>query len=77
VETVRFLGPKNCALSIVEGNSDNGTFEILEALRKAMGSLGLEFHLRTSDIDLKNADRIEGLAALRNLALEPLVNNSS
>jgi alpha-1,3-mannosyltransferase len=77
VETVRFLGPENCALSIVEGNSDDGTFEILEALRKDMGSLGLEFHLQTSDIDPKNGDRIEALAGLRNLALEPLVNNSS
>ena len=77
METVRFLGPENCALSIVEGNSDDGTFEILEALRKDIGSLGLEFHLRTSDIDPKNGDRIEALADLRNLALEPLVNNSS
>ncbi len=77
VETVRFLGPDNCALSIVEGHSDDGTLEILEALRKDLGSLGLEFHLQTSDIDPRKGDRIEALAALRNLALEPLANNSS
>lgn len=77
VEAVRFLGPENCALSIVEGNSDDGTFEILEELRKDMGSLGLEFHLQTSDIDPKNGDRIKALASLRNLALEPLVSNPS
>lgn len=77
VETVRFLGPENCALSIVEGNSDDGTLEILEALRKDMKSLGLEFHLQISDIDPKIGDRIEALAGLRNSALEPLVNNSS
>lgn len=77
METVRFLGPENCALSIVEGNSDDGTFEILEALRKDMGSLGLEFYLQISDINPQNGDRIEALAGLRNLALEPLVDNSS
>jgi alpha-1,3-mannosyltransferase len=77
VETVRFLGPENCCLSIVEGNSDDGTLEILAALRKDMGSLGLQFHFQTSDIDPKNGDRIEALAALRNLALEPLINNPS
>lgn len=77
VEAVRFLGPENCALSIVEGHSDDGTLEILGALRKDMGSLGLEYHLKTSDIDPKNGDRIESLAALRNLALEPLLNNSN
>jgi alpha-1,3-mannosyltransferase len=77
VEAVRFLGPENCALSIVEGHSDDGTLEILGALRKDMESLGLEYHLQTSDIDPQNGDRIESLAALRNLALEPLVNNSN
>ena len=77
METVRFLGPENCALSIVEGHSDDGTLEILDALRKEMRSLGLEFHLQTSNIDPQNGDRIEALAALRNLALEPLLNNSS
>jgi alpha-1,3-mannosyltransferase len=77
LETVRFLGPENCALSVVEGHSDDGTGQILEALRNDMRSLGLEFHLQTSDIDPKNGDRIEGLAGLRNLALEPLLNNSN
>jgi len=77
VETVRFLGPENCALSIVEGHSDDGTSEVLEALREDMRNLGLEFHLHTSDIDPKQGDRIEGLSGLRNLALEPLVNNST
>ena len=73
VETVRFLGPESCTLSVVEGNSDDGTFDVLEALRKDMRNLGLEYHLQTSEIDPKQGDRIEGLAALRNLALEPLI----
>ncbi|KFY09676.1 hypothetical protein V492_05391 [Pseudogymnoascus sp. VKM F-4246] len=77
LETVRFLGPENCALSIVEGHSDDGTAEVLQAMRVDMENLGLEFHLQTSDIDPKQGDRIEGLAALRNLALEPLLSNST
>ncbi|KFY20266.1 hypothetical protein V491_03859 [Pseudogymnoascus sp. VKM F-3775] len=77
VETVRFLGPENCALSIVEGHSKDATPEVLEALREDMRSLGLEFHLHASDIDPMQGDRIEGLAGLRNLALEPLLKNSS
>lgn len=77
METVLFLGPENCALSIVEGHSADRTLEILEALHKEMGILGLEFHLYTSDIDSKYKDRIGALARLRNLALEPLVSNSS
>jgi alpha-1,3-mannosyltransferase len=77
LETVRFLGPENCVLSIVEGHSDDGTFDVLAALGKDMRSLGLEYHLQVSEIDPKQGDRIEGLAALRNLALEPLVNDSA
>lgn len=77
VETARFLGPENCVLSIVEGHSDDGTFDVLETLRKDMMSLGLEYHLQTSDIDPKQGDRIEALAALRNLALEPLTSDAA
>ncbi|KAF2469471.1 uncharacterized protein BDR25DRAFT_326269 [Lindgomyces ingoldianus] len=33
VEAIRFLGPENCVLSIVEGRSDDGTFEVLKELR--------------------------------------------
>ncbi|KFY92655.1 hypothetical protein V500_04105 [Pseudogymnoascus sp. VKM F-4518 (FW-2643)] len=77
VETVRFLGPENCALSIVEGHSKDGTPDVLEALREDIRILGLEFHLHTSDLDPMQGDRIEALAGLRNLALEPLTNNPS
>ena len=77
VEAIRFLGPEHCSLSIVEGNSNDGTLEVLAALRNDLESLGLEYHFQVSDIDPKVGDRIEGLAALRNLALEPLFNNPS
>ena len=33
VEAIKFLGPTSCALSIVKGNSKDGTAEILSALR--------------------------------------------
>lgn len=75
METVRFLGPENCALSIVEGNSDDGTLEILAALRANMSSLGLTYHIQHSDVNPKVGNRIEGLAALRNAALEPLLDS--
>jgi len=73
--TIRFLGPSNCALSIVEGNSDDGTPEILSALIPALTTLGLQYHLVSSPIDPSRDDRIPKLAALRNLALKPLLDN--
>lgn len=72
VETAKFLGPSRCALSIVEGNSDDGTLEILEALRPQLDQLGLTYFLQSSPIDPKEGDRIVKLAELRNLALAPL-----
>ena len=74
VEAIRYLGPKNCALSIVEGRSTDATFNILKALLAEMKALGADYHLTTSEIDPKNGemDRIEALALLRNMALAPL-----
>ena len=75
VETIRFLGPENCVLSIVEGRSDDGTFEVLHELRPSLQALGVKYVLQTSDINptAPGKDRIEALAALRNLALEDLL----
>jgi alpha-1,3-mannosyltransferase len=75
VETMRFLGPQNCVLSIIEGRSDDGTFEVLEELRSNLELLGIRYIFQSSDIDptAKGTDRIEGLAELRNLALIDLV----
>lgn len=78
VDTIRFLGPENCALSVVEGHSQDGTFEILDLLKAEIEKLGTTFYLKRSDIDpATNIGRIAGLAALRNLALEPLTENPS
>ncbi|AEO64631.1 glycosyltransferase family 69 protein [Thermothielavioides terrestris NRRL 8126] len=74
VEAIRFLGPEHCALSIVEGNSDDGTGEVLAALRPNLEALGTTYYFSTSDINPKEADRIKRLAALRNLAIQPILD---
>lgn len=76
VEAVRFLGPSNCAISIVEGRSDDGTYEVLKFLTEEMRRIGLEYHFKSSDVNPSDGNRIEGLARLRNIALEPLTNHT-
>ncbi|KAH6892548.1 alpha-1,3-mannosyltransferase CMT1 [Thelonectria olida] len=76
VEAIRFLGPHRCALSIVEGNSPDGTADILIALRPFLSSLGASYFYQSSKIDPSKGDRIRRLADLRNLALTPLLDNS-
>ncbi|KAL9018953.1 MAG: hypothetical protein Q9185_003787 [Variospora sp. 1 TL-2023] len=76
LQAIKFLGPENCALSIVEGLSTDGTYEILLSLRKALEEAGITYHFTTSDINPKVGHRIVGLAALRNLALQPLFDNT-
>ena len=73
MEVIRFLGPGKCVLSIVEGGSDDGTFEILKTLRAEMGKLGTTYHFVSSPINSRVGDRIGKLAELRNLALAPLL----
>lgn len=45
VEVIRFLGPEHCALSVVEGNSPDGTGEVLAALRPRLTALGVRTHM--------------------------------
>ncbi|EFQ28360.1 alpha-1,3-mannosyltransferase CMT1 [Colletotrichum graminicola] len=73
VEALRFLGPENCVLSVVEGNSRDGTYEVLHLLRPELERLGTEYHFSRSDLDPGAGDRIPKLAELRNMALAPLV----
>ncbi|KAM5354478.1 hypothetical protein ACJ41O_001125 [Fusarium nematophilum] len=72
VEAARFLGPERCALSIVEGNSKDGTSDVLEALRPFLADVGLSYFYNRSDINPSKGGRIRKLAQLRNLALKPL-----
>ncbi|XPS68200.1 hypothetical protein M3J07_000485 [Ascochyta lentis] len=71
LETIRFLGPENCVLSIVEGRSNDGTFEVLYELRLSLQALGVKYFLQTSDVNPTSPGkgRIGSLAGLRNLAL--------
>ena len=76
VEAMHFLGPRNSVLSVVEGNSEDGTWEVLSALKQRLDALGITFLLRRSDIDpAASEDRIKQLARLRSQALEPLRNS--
>lgn len=75
VETIRYLGPGNCALSIVEGRSDDGTYEILKSIRTEIEALGTTYFLQRSDLNPTNSDRVKALAELRNLALVPLTSH--
>ncbi|KAL8915264.1 MAG: hypothetical protein Q9172_006925 [Xanthocarpia lactea] len=76
VEAIEFLGPERCALSIVEGRSDDGTFEILLLLREEMDRMGVKYFLQTNEIDpwAAGGDRIKALSELRNQALQPLID---
>ena len=78
IEAIRFLGPRRCAVSLVEGRSTDGTYQILAALKIELEHLGAVFYLSTSDVSPQDGkqDRFAGLAFLRNLALAPLVMES-
>jgi hypothetical protein len=61
--------------SIVEGRSDDGTYEILHSLAPELAALNITYHFTTNDIDPKagnGVDLVEALAILRNQALHPL-----
>ncbi|KAI9717189.1 MAG: hypothetical protein M1812_004937 [Candelaria pacifica] len=75
VQTMRFLGPDSCALSIVEGRSKDGTPAVLEALRAEIEALGATYHYMKSDLNPLDGDRMGKLAALRNKALVPLTED--
>ncbi|TVY19772.1 Alpha-1,3-mannosyltransferase CMT1 [Lachnellula arida] len=77
IEAIRFLGPAQCALSIVEGRSDDGTLEVLEALSSVLKEAGIHYILKSDDKDPLGTpgERIARLADLRNEALEPMIND--
>jgi alpha-1,3-mannosyltransferase len=73
VEAIRFLGSEYCVLSIVEGNSEDGTGEVLAAIRQELEAMGATYYFTHSGINPKEGDRIKKLAELRNMALQPLL----
>ena len=74
-QTIRFLGPKRCAVSFVEGRSTDGTYQVLAAFGDVVEQLGAASYMSTSDLSPQDGkqDRFEGLAFLRNMVLAPLV----
>ncbi|OAL39594.1 hypothetical protein AYO20_00991 [Fonsecaea nubica] len=78
VEIVRLLGPHVCVISVVEGRSTDGTFEILKSLAKEMEHLGVSYFLSCNELQPggEGMERISTLAELRNRALWPLTQRS-
>jgi len=72
VEAIRFLGPEQCALSIISGNFPDGTDEVLADLGPQLEALPTTYYFHSSQVNPKEGDRIAKLAELRNLALQPL-----
>ncbi|KAF2730042.1 hypothetical protein EJ04DRAFT_474474, partial [Polyplosphaeria fusca] len=79
ISTMRYLGPENCVLSIVEGRSTDGTYEVLHSLAPALHRLGTRYIFQTSPLDPldPSTDRITALAALRQRAVQDLTSNPS
>lgn len=79
IEAIRFLGPEHCSLSIVEGNSPDGTAEVLAGLQPDMDKLlgGRTHFVLSSTINPLEGDgsRFSKLADLRNMALQPLLDD--
>jgi|SRR5271170_4217925 len=48
IETIRFLGPSNCALSIIEGRSHDGTYSVLYSLIPALTALNITYRFTTT-----------------------------
>lgn len=74
-QAATYLGPQQCALSIGEGRSTDGTYQVLAAIKTEFEALNMTVHLSTSELSPQDGkqDRIEALAFLRNLALAPLM----
>ncbi|KAF2442468.1 glycosyltransferase family 69 protein [Karstenula rhodostoma CBS 690.94] len=74
IQVILFLGPHNCVLSIVEGRSTDGTYEILRSLAPQLEELGVPYFLQMSGLSPQraNPERIVLLAELRNLALRDI-----
>jgi alpha-1,3-mannosyltransferase len=64
-------------LSIVEGRSTDGTYEVLNRLHSHISELGSRYIFRTSTINPveQGKDRVHRLALLRNLAIHDLLEH--
>ncbi|KAJ6454202.1 cryptococcal mannosyltransferase 1-domain-containing protein [Mycena sanguinolenta] len=81
-KTIKYLGTENVFVSIVESNSQDQTAHLLEEFDKTLGTMHVKRRILTHDTSIvRPADmgtappRIQFLAAVRNLAMEPLVQH--
>lgn len=75
MEAIQFLGPEHCALSIVEGNSPDGTGDVLAALEPHLDSMLRTYFVLGNEINPLTEARFTKLAQLRNLALSPMLKD--
>lgn len=79
LSVIRYLGPENVFVSVVESYSQDKTPDLLRQLDLSLAKLHVPHRILIQDIatekpeDLSFDNRIEFLAAVRNRAMEPLV----
>ncbi|KAJ7679475.1 cryptococcal mannosyltransferase 1-domain-containing protein [Mycena polygramma] len=79
---IYYLGPENVFVSIVESNSWDNTAELLEEFDRKLETLGVARRILTHDTSIERPPsmdtappRIQFLAAVRNLVMQPLVEH--
>ncbi|KAL2012254.1 hypothetical protein VTN00DRAFT_4972 [Thermoascus crustaceus] len=79
VQTMIYLGPDYSAVSVVQGHSDDSTYDILSTVKAEIQLMGAEFHLNASSVDTarNGVDRVAAMSELRNMALAPLIDSGS
>ncbi|KAG1766750.1 glycosyltransferase family 69 protein [Suillus placidus] len=79
IKAIHYLGPDNVFVSVVESHSTDTSPELLQTLDADLALMGVSRRILTGDESISRPDylggreRIEFLAATRNLALEPLL----
>lgn len=79
IKTIHYLGPDNVFVSIVESHSTDTSAELLQELDADLALMGVSRRILTGDETVARPDylggreRIQFLAATRNIALEPLM----
>lgn len=81
LDVIAYLGPDNVFVSVVESNSDDRTPDLLHELDNSLAKLNVSKRILVHDDavprppDMAWNNRIDFLAAVRNRAMEPLVQH--
>jgi hypothetical protein len=77
LKVILFVGTSNVTVSIYENDSQDQSRSLLKAFQKILTDLQVKhmFNLSLEKSDYKHMNRIELLAQLRNLALQPVYEN--